>query len=59
MKKLLKIAGIIIIGGFLSVVVVDTIKEGFRLEAERQCIVAQDMCEKYPESCRDVKRYCE
>lgn len=59
MKKLLKVAGIIIIGGFLSVVVVDTIKEGFRLEAERQCIVAQDMCEKYPESCRDVKRYCE
>ena len=59
MKKLLKVAGIIIAGGLVSVIMVDTIKEGFRLEAERQCIVAQDMCEKYPDSCRDVKLYCE
>lgn len=31
---------------------------GIEKEAERQCEVALDMCEKYPDSCRDVDFYC-
>lgn len=59
MKKMLKITVTLLatIGFFWGVI--KTIEIGLDKEFERQCVVAKDMCEKYPDSCKDVEKFCE
>ena len=58
MKDLIKITSIIILSALLLKFAGCAIKEGWRRELNRQCVVAQDTCDKYPASCGDVERYC-